>query len=107
MVEYPVKFLPDFFDTSILFEYLLFPVTCIFYYQTTYHSKLCSIMIQTFLYSAILTVLEVVFEKYTDLIEYHSWTWFYSLISMFLLMLFVRGMMALVVGNESNKNKTK
>ncbi|WP_163538405.1 CBO0543 family protein [Gracilibacillus sp. YIM 98692] len=97
MVEYPVKFLPHFFETSILYEYLLFPVVNIYYYQTTYHSKLFGIIIQTLFYSAGLTILEVgVFEKYTELVEYHAWTWIHTFSSIFLLMLFIRGMMKLV-----------
>lgn len=96
MLEYPVKFLSDYFDTSLLFEYLLFPVVSIYFYQTTYHSKLGGVITLAFLYSATLTGIEVLFERYTGLIEYHTWTWMYSFLGMFLLILVVRGIMELV-----------
>ncbi|MBM7572741.1 CBO0543 family protein [Aquibacillus albus] len=96
MLEYPVRFLPNYFDASILFEYLIFPVLCIYYYQTTYHSRLSGIIIQTLLYTTTITALEVIIEKFTDLIEYYTWTWLHTFSSVFLVMIFIRGIMELV-----------
>ncbi|MGG2947866.1 CBO0543 family protein [Geobacillus stearothermophilus] len=52
-------------------------------------------------YAAVLTALEVVFERYTDLIEYHGWKWEYSLVTMFLLTLAVR----LLAGRMLRRNE--
>lgn len=93
MLEYPIKFLPDFFDSSLLFEYLLFPVVCVYFYQTTYRSPFLAIIGQAFLYCGTLTAVEVLLEKHTDLIEYHTWTWGYTFGSTLLVMLLIRGVM--------------
>jgi hypothetical protein len=90
MLEYPVRFLNKQFDSSLLFESLLLPVVCVYFYQTTYHSGYRGIVLQGLLYTSVLTMIEVLFEKYTDLVEYHTWTWMHTFIGVFLLMLFVR-----------------
>lgn len=100
MLRYPIRILSKFFDTSLLYEYLLFPVVCIYFYQTTYHSRYISIALQCALYTTALTIIEVLFERYTDLIEYHTWTWMHTFISTFFLMIFVRILMQLINKNE-------
>lgn len=49
------RFFPNYFDTSILFEYLLFPIVCVYFYQTTYHSRFWGIVWQCFLYAGAIT----------------------------------------------------
>ena len=96
MLEYPVGFLSGYFDSSILFEYLLYPVVCVYFYRTSYHSTYTGIIIQCALYTAAITIIEVILETYTDLITYHTWTWMYTFISVFLLSLSVRIIMLFV-----------
>jgi hypothetical protein len=103
MVEYPVRFLSKYFDASILFEYFLYPIMCVYFYQTTYHSSYAGIVLQCALYTAALTVIEVLCEKYTDLITYHTWTWMHSFISIFLLSLFVRIIVLLLNNIEKSR----
>ncbi|WP_228485678.1 CBO0543 family protein [Thermaerobacillus caldiproteolyticus] len=93
MIEYPVRFLSKYFETSIIFESFLYPIMCVYFFQTTYHSKFLGIVLQCALYTAALTIIEVLCEKYTDLIKYHTWTWMHSFITIFLLSLFVRMLM--------------
>jgi hypothetical protein len=93
MIEYPVRFLSKYFETSIIFESFLYPIMCVYFFQTTYHSRLLGIIVQCALYTAALTIIEVFCEKYTNLIKYHTWTWMYSFITIFLLSLFVRMLM--------------
>lgn len=90
MLDYPVQLLDTHFDSSILFEYLLLPIVCIYFYQTTYHSSYRGIVLQCVLYASSLTIVEFFLEQNTDLIEYHTWTWMHTFVSVFLLMLFVR-----------------
>jgi hypothetical protein len=90
MIEYPVRFLSKYFDTSIIFESFLYPIMCVYFFQTTYHSKFLGIVVQCALYTSALTIIEVLCEKYTNLIKYHTWTWMYSFVTIFLLSLFVR-----------------
>ncbi|MDE3840680.1 hypothetical protein C0966_15380 [Bacillus methanolicus] len=103
MIEYPVRFLSKYFDQSLLFEYFLYPIVCVYFYQTTYQSRISGIIIQCALYSGAIAVIEVLCEKYTDLIRYHKWTGMYSFITVFLLSLFVRIIMQLI--NKIEKSK--
>ncbi|MCM3118252.1 hypothetical protein M3610_23785 [Neobacillus sp. MER 74] len=100
MLEYPVRFLSNYFSSSLLYEYLLFPVVCIYFYQTTYCSRYFNIVLQGILYTTVLTIIEILFERYTELIKYHTWTWKYTFISTFLLMLFIRFLMHLINRKE-------
>ncbi|BDG43973.1 CBO0543 family protein [Saccharococcus caldoxylosilyticus] len=102
LVEYPVRFLGQYFDTSILFEYFLYPIMCVYFYQTTYRSSLLGIIVQCALYTSALTILEVLCEKYTNLIKYYTWTWEYSFITIFLLAFFVRMLMKLINKREQS-----
>jgi hypothetical protein len=90
MLAYPVRFLPKYFDSNILYEYLILPVVCVYFNQTTYHSNIPSIILQNITYTSVVTIIEVVLEKYTNLIKYKNWNWMYTFGSTFLIMLFVR-----------------
>ncbi|WP_078544541.1 CBO0543 family protein [Litchfieldia alkalitelluris] len=96
MLKYPITLFGQYFDSSMLFEYLLFPIVNIFFHQTTIKSKMDRLIIQTAMYSGVLTSIEVLFEKYTDLIEYMTWTWFHSFVGMFLFLLIIRGSMKII-----------
>lgn len=100
MLEYPVRFLSNYFRSSLLYEYLLFPVVCIYFYQTTYRSRYPNMVLQCILYTTVLTIIEFFLERYTELIKYHTWTWIYTFISTFLLMMFIRFLMQLINRKE-------
>ncbi|ABO67364.1 Conserved hypothetical protein [Geobacillus thermodenitrificans NG80-2] len=102
LLEYPVRFLDQYFEASILFEYFLYPIVCVYFYQTSYHSRLPGIIGQCLLYAAALTGVEVLYEKYTNLIEYHRWTWMYSFITIFVLSFSVRMLMKLIHKREQS-----
>jgi hypothetical protein len=103
MIVYPVRLLKKYFDTSIIFESLLYPVMCVYFFQTSYNSKFLGIVLQCALYTAALTSIEVLCEKYTNLIKYHTWTWMYSYITIFLLSLFVRLLMQFIDKADNQK----
>ncbi len=96
MLEYPINFLSNHFSSSLLYEYLILPVVCIYFYQATYYSRYPSIILKCILYSSVLTIIEVVLERYTDLIEYHTWTWIHTFISVFFQIMFIRILMTLI-----------
>lgn len=100
MLEYPVRFLSTYFSSSLLYEYLLFPVVCIYFYQTTYRSRYLNIVLQCIFYTTALTIIEFFIERYTELIKYHTWTWEYTFLSTFLLMMFIRFLMELINRKE-------
>ncbi|MEH7237641.1 CBO0543 family protein [Bacillus sp. JJ1562] len=84
LLEYPVREFPNVNGTSFLFEFLVYPVIsvffCIYYPKTStnwkkfiYISAFCTAM----------TISEVIYEKYTDLINYVHWDWYVSWISLY------------------------
>lgn len=94
MIEYPVRLLPHYYDTSILFEVWVFPILCILYNQTTRTKGLGPIICYAVLYSAAITALEYVLERYTDLITYINWTWFTSFYTLTITFLLSRSFVA-------------
>jgi hypothetical protein len=87
LLEYPVRLLPHYFDTSILFELWVFPTLCVWYNQVTRERGLWPIIYYALLFSAGIVVVEYPLERYTDLIKYLKWTWvtsFYTLTLTFL-----------------------
>ena len=96
-VAYPVRFMSKYFDSSILFDYLLFPLLCVFYNRTSEKSNLHSIFLQSFIYSTPMTVLEVILEKKTNLIRYKkNWNWLITYFTLVITFLFVRGFIAII-----------
>lgn len=84
LLEYPVRELAEVNRTSFLYEFLVYPITSIFFclYYPQLRSKLIKIIyIVTF--TTCLTIPEVLFEKYTDLISYMNWAWYISWISIY------------------------
>lgn len=82
LLEYPVRELAKVNGTSFLFEFFLYPVITIFFCIN--YPKTNSIWIK-FLYLGAfatgltgLTVPEVIIEKYTNLITYIDWKWYYT-----------------------------
>ena len=69
LLEFPVRFFPSAFKSSVLYDNLLFPLLGVFYNQTTYKSKLFGIISQSFVYSIPMTVIEYFLEKKTNLIK--------------------------------------
>lgn len=76
LIKYPVRLLPHFYDTSILFELWVFPVLCILYNQVTREKGIGPIIAYAMLFSAGITAIEYPLELYTKLITYLKWTWF-------------------------------
>jgi hypothetical protein len=90
-VSYPVRFLPEYFRINVLFDYLLFPITCVAYNRLTYHSNAIGIFLKAFLFSIPMTVTEVIFERNTKLIKFHNgWRWYDTLLSETAIFLFIR-----------------
>ncbi len=91
-IEYPVQLLPNANQTnksSLLFEYYLFPLLAILFslYYPQDKNKL-GIVLYYLTFTGIFTILEFVIERYTDLAHYHTWSWYWTFISV-LLVLFI------------------
>lgn len=76
LIEYPVRFLPKYYETSILFELWVFPILCVLYNQATKDRGIGPIIYYALLFSAGITAIEYPIERYTNLLHYIDWSWF-------------------------------
>lgn len=90
MLEYPVKFLGNHFKSSLLFEYLWLPLINIYFYRTTYHSSYSGILFQGFVYTSVITIVELILERYTNVIQYYTWTWLHTFIGIWIFFVVIR-----------------
>ncbi|RBP88688.1 hypothetical protein DFO70_11311 [Cytobacillus firmus] len=71
-LEYPHRYLPKFFDSNIVFLYILFPLSCVMYNQFTYKMKPIKTILSVILFSGPMTLFENWLEKNTNLVKYHK-----------------------------------
>lgn len=109
-VAYPIRFFGKTFKINILFDYLLFPLVCLFYNQITYHSRLFGILGKALFFSVPMTMMEIGFEKKTKLVTWKKkWSWYHNLLSLTLTFWLDRGMIGLIrkVSNSSYFKREK
>ncbi|WP_078542948.1 CBO0543 family protein [Litchfieldia alkalitelluris] len=95
-ITYPTKFFKK-FDVSIIFDYVLFPISCVYFNQVTEKSRLTDIFIKLFYFSVPMALGEAWLEMNTQVIKYKKgWTPLKSFISLSLTFLVVRGVMYLI-----------
>jgi hypothetical protein len=95
-LKYPVNLIKT-FDFSVLFSYLIFPISCIYFNQVTQKSSIIGIIFKSILFSAPSAAAESWLEKNTKLIKYKkSWTSLHSFASIASTFLIVRFLMALI-----------
>jgi hypothetical protein len=75
-IEFPYRQFPQLYKMSLLFDYWVFPILCLLYNQVTRKRGIWPIIYYAVLFSAVVTAIEHSLELYTDLIEYHNWSWF-------------------------------
>jgi hypothetical protein len=79
LIKYPVRFFSEVNRTSFTFEFYVYPVICgifnVFY--PTKRSRFIQLG-YFYVFPTVMTIGEVIFEKYTDLIKYIHWHWFLS-----------------------------
>lgn len=90
LVQYPVNLFGSYFSSSLLFEFVLFPVVTIYFYQTSHRSRMLGITFQCVVYTGGLTIVEALFQRYTDLVEYVHWSWTHTFLSVFCFLFAVR-----------------
>lgn len=94
LVEYPIRLLSHYYDTSLLFELWVFPVLCILYNQVTRERGFWPIIGYAVLFSAGITAIEYPLELYTNLIRYIDWNWFTTLYTLTIAFLLSRSFIA-------------
>jgi hypothetical protein len=84
LIEYPVRELEKVNGTSFLYEFLMYPIVTIFF---CIHYPKTSAKWKKFIYinafCAGLTIPEVLIEKYTHLIKYLHWEWYFTWASVY------------------------
>jgi hypothetical protein len=84
LIEYPVRLFAAVNRSSFTFEFWAYPVVCGLF-NARYPEKR-SLLFKLFYYSSyctVMTVVEVLIEKNTDLIKYIHWSWFWTWITLF------------------------
>ncbi|MBT2642818.1 hypothetical protein J7I80_11315 [Bacillus sp. ISL-41] len=71
-LQYPHRYFPKFFDSNIVFLYILFPLACVIYNQFTYKMKPFKTILSVILFSGPMTLFENWLEKNTNLVKYNK-----------------------------------
>lgn len=82
LLEYPIRLFASINRTSFTYEYYAFPVICAAF--NVWYPNGLSLLIQLGYYvgyTSVLTVIEVIVEKYTELIKFIHWEWYITWIS--------------------------
>ncbi|KHF40262.1 CBO0543 family protein [Halalkalibacter okhensis] len=94
-VKHPVRLLPAYFRTNIVYEYLILPLITVWFNKTTKRSTLPMIIFQSFLYSAVHTIIERILEQKTNFIKWKDWSAFDTFFSISLTLVSSRGFVAM------------
>lgn len=85
LIEYPVRLFPYATKVSFSFEYFAYPSICaIFNVNFPEGKSNFKKFMHYFYYCTTITTLEVIVERYTNIITYINWTWYVTWISLFL-----------------------
>jgi hypothetical protein len=95
-IKYPIK-LFKLFDFSFIFDYLLYPITCVYYNQVTKKSNILGIFVKVFYFSVPMAVTEHFLDKKTSLLKFKKgWNAFTSLWTLSITFLISRAFIAIV-----------
>ncbi|MFC0211339.1 CBO0543 family protein [Paenibacillus chartarius] len=85
LIEYPVREFPYASKSSFSFEYFIYPAICIMFNLRFPRKKSMLHQIGWFVwFPSWMTILEVLVEKYTNLIHYVNWSWYWTWLSLLL-----------------------
>lgn len=82
LLEYPVRLFASVNRTSFTYEYFAFPVVCAAFNVWYPNNRSALAQVGYYVgYSSVLTIVEAMIEKYTDLINYVHWEWYITWIT--------------------------
>ncbi|MDP4091353.1 MAG: CBO0543 family protein [Bacillota bacterium] len=85
LIEYPVRSFANATKSSFDFEYFIYPAFCVIFNLHYPESKdVSKQFMYYFSYCSVLTLIEAVVEKYTDVITYIHWAWYITWITFFI-----------------------
>lgn len=91
LLEYPIRLFASINRTSFTYEYFGFPVVCAAFNVWYPNGRSPLIQLGYYVgYTSVLTIIEVITEKYTELLNYIHWEWYTTWISVFLSFYIVR-----------------
>lgn len=91
-LRYPYRYFSNFFDTNVVFLYIIFPLVCVMYNQFTDKMKPLKKILSVFIFSGPMTLVENWLEKNTNLVKYHKgWNSYITFGVLSFTFLFVKG----------------
>ncbi|WP_176550936.1 CBO0543 family protein [Bacillus sp. AFS040349] len=95
-IKYPIKLFKS-FDISFIYDYLLFPLSCVYYNQLTKSSSIPMIVLKVFYFSIPMAIVEHWLEVNTKLVKFKKgWNSLSSFASITITFLIVRTFIAFV-----------
>jgi hypothetical protein len=91
LLEYPIRCLADVNRTSITYEFMAFPAACALF--NAYYPQQRGKFFRLFYYVAftsVLTVIEVLLEKYTEVIKYVHWSGWWTFVTIWITFMMTR-----------------
>lgn len=83
LLRYPYREFKDVTKTSFTFEYFVYPASCVLFNLYYPINKPLRIKVYySVIFTSAISYLEALIEKYTNLLKYNSWKWYWSWISM-------------------------
>jgi hypothetical protein len=85
LIEYPIRLFPIANRTSFTFEYFIYPSICAIFnvHYPQEKSRFAQFMYYIY-YCTAITIVEVIVERYTNIITYVHWTWYITWITLFI-----------------------
>lgn len=85
LIEYPVRSLSNATKVSFDFEYFIYPSICVVFnlHYPEMKNKFGQFMYYVY-FCTVMTIIEILCEKYTDVINYIHWNWFLTWITLFI-----------------------
>lgn len=90
-LKYPIQLLPDinqYNRTSFTFEFFVFPIVAIIFSLYFPNVKKIGAIIYYVCYAGFFTSIEWLLERTTRLVEYHGWTWYWTLLTVIICLFF-------------------
>jgi len=91
LLAYPVREFPFASRTSFSFEYFIYPAVCVVFVLRFPEHKPMLYRIGWYLFFPTwMTILEVLIERYTNLVRYLHWAWYWTWVTLLITFLFSR-----------------
>lgn len=106
ILEYPVRHFPKLFNTSLLFDFFVYPTFTVFFNQWTDKDMPKVILYKLLFLLLPLTLCEWLIVKKTNLLKWHKgWKWYYSLVFMTFKSLTTRALVGFVRKVSDKQNR--